>query len=190
MSATPAHNNQSIRPRTRYKRRGLLAVIAAAASLALIPASASAQTLYDVALNTEPSAYSMVLDVANASRAVGAPVIQWYSNGGANQRWDLVPDHNGYEHIVNVNSQLCLATNGAAGNWITQWPCSDSTQEDWTGSPVQYGHPFSWAGLHNPASGLYLNVNGGSSVAGAQLIAWYKNTIWDASAEGLEYTQY
>jgi Ricin-type beta-trefoil lectin domain-like len=189
MSATLAHNNHHIRPKTRYKRRGLLAAIAAAASLALIPASASAQTLYDVALNTHPSEYSMVLDVANASRAVGAPVIQWYSNGGANQRWDLVPDHNGYEHIVNVNSQLCLATNGAAGNWITQWPCSDSTQEDWTGGPAKYGS-ISQGDLHNPASGLYLNVNGGSSVAGAHLIAWYKNTVWDFLAEGLEYTQY
>ena len=52
MHTTAAHRNNEIRPRTRYTRRRVLAAIAAAASLALVPASASAQTLNDVALNT------------------------------------------------------------------------------------------------------------------------------------------
>ena len=75
MHATAAHNNTQIRPRARYNRRRVLAAIAAVATLALVPASASAQTLNDVALNTDTSLYAQVLDVSGGSRAIGAPVI-------------------------------------------------------------------------------------------------------------------
>jgi alpha-L-fucosidase 2 len=175
-------------PRRRAGRRGLLAAILTAAAIALVPAVADAQTLDDVAINTAASMEGQVLDVAGASRAIGAPVIQWYSNGGANQRWNLIPDPNGYEHIVNVNSGLCLATNGQAGNYITQWPCSNSPQEDWSGS--LFSGAFSNRRLQNPASGLYLSVNGDSGLAGTQVLAWYGTTSsWDRS-EYFSYTQY
>jgi alpha-L-fucosidase 2 len=170
-------------------RRVLMAATASiAAGAAIAPAANAAQTLNDIAINTGASAFSQVLDVQGSSRAIGAQVIQWPSNGGANQRWNVVPDANGYEHIVNVNSGLCLATNGTPGNAISQWACSNSTQEDWTG--IIYNNPFSsdqdhsW--LANPASGTYLSVNGGSPWPGAQLIAWPSAS----SGQRFIYTQY
>jgi hypothetical protein len=157
------------------RRRGLLTAIVTAVAFALVPAVADAQTLNNVAVWTGTSGYYQeVLDISGASAAVGAPLIQWASNNGANQRWNFVPDANGYEHIVNVNSGLCLATDGVAGDWISQWPCSNNTEEDWAGTLDQHAGKA----LRNPRSGLYLDVDNSSGydwLQGTHLIGWYYN---------------
>jgi hypothetical protein len=169
-------------------RRGLLAGIATVATLALVPAVASASyapvasNFPNSSIATDVSSDFLVLDVKDGSTAVGASVIQWFNTGASNQRWNVVPDRNGYSHIQNVNSGLCLATNGVPGNAITQWPCSNSTQEDWRPTLPVTNQWF------NPESGMYLSVNGGSPWPGAQLIAWYGNGV--DSAEIFDITMH
>lgn len=184
------------KPFTQTKKNAVAAAIAVAGALALLPAAASAQTfVHNVSLNTGASANGMVLDVSGASTAVGAPVIQWYQNGGDNQRWNIVPDFNGYEHIINVHSGLCLATNGQPGNQVTQWPCSNSTQEDWQDTGLNSSQYFSEGAdpgeyIYNPESHMYLNINGASPFAGAQLIAWYYQDSTSLQNELFNYTQH
>jgi hypothetical protein len=180
----------------RPRRRAGAAAFAVVGALALLPAAASAQMFpQNVSLNTGASLDGMVLDVSGASTAVGAPVIQWYQNGGANQRWNIVPDFNGYEHIVNVNSGMCLATNGQPGNHVSQWPCSNSTQEDWRDTGLNPNVPFSGGAdpgeyIYNPETNMYLNINGASPFAGAQLIAWYYQESSSLQNELFNYTQH
>lgn len=168
----------------RLRRRGALTAIMTALALATIPAVATAQPLNGVAIHTSSSWDFLVLDVSGGSTANGAPVIQWYSNGNSNQRWNFVPDNNGYEHIVNENSGKCLATNGAAGNWVTQWPCSDSTQEDWKTTLNPYGGTPETIEYRD--TNMYMDINGNSSSAGAQLIVWWA----DSWAVLFNYGQY
>jgi hypothetical protein len=184
-----AHNDKQGR---WNKRPGVLAAIAAAASLALIPASASAAargsvyggaTFSNVTISVLNDS-NMVLDVAGASRADGAPVIQWYRNGGANQRFNIVPDANGWEHIQSVSSGKCLATNGQPGNGITQWPCSNSTQEDWVAPPANFAGYF-----QNPESGMFFNIPDARRLtAGAQVVASPINSTVDAQSSLFQFT--
>src|SRR4051812_26841522 len=60
------------------------ALAVAGATSALAPA-AHADTYYKLVAHNS----ALTLDVQGGSTAPGAPVIQWYDNGGANQRWTL-----------------------------------------------------------------------------------------------------
>jgi ricin-type beta-trefoil lectin protein len=159
------------RHKRRRHRSGFLVAVVTAAALVLVPAAANAQTEYNVTIGTGSTLFSGVLDVSGASIAVGAQVIQWEPDGGRNQRWNLVPDVNGWEHIVSLNSDLCLATNGTPRNIIIQWPCSNSQQEDW----ATQLNPSGTTCIRNPESGMWLDVSGASPAVGTQLIAWYFN---------------
>ena len=103
--------------------------------------------------------FFLQLDVGGASTATGAGVIDWWSNGGANQNWAFVnvsTDPNEFA-IVNQNSGQCLTTNGYAGADVYQAPCdgvSDPNAQVWytglrlnagaddSSSRVEYGHWF------------------------------------------------
>jgi Ricin-type beta-trefoil lectin domain len=111
-----------------------LAAILAAVALAAVPSLASAQSLNSVAISTDASLDTLVLDVAGASTSVGAPVIQRYLNNGSDQRWNFVQLPDGNEHIVNQSSGMCLTTDGVAGDQVTQWTCNGSSQEEWRGT--------------------------------------------------------
>jgi len=173
------------RPAKGPRRRAALAGILAAVALAAVPSLARAQSLNSVAISSDASYNTMALDVAGASTSVGAPVIQWYFNGGSNQRWNFVQLPDGNEHIVNQNSGMCLTTDGIAGDQVTQWTCNGSSQEEWHGSLP--GGISSFSTLKNPASGLYLDVSGDSPWAGGHIIVWYWNST---HGELFSYLQY
>jgi hypothetical protein len=103
-------------------------------------------------------------------------VIDWYSNGGANQDWLFVPEANSnttYE-IVNVNSNMCLTTDGVAGDQVYQDYCTNSTNQQW-GTALTQGNPTDYWHIQSVYSGLYLDVSGDSPWPGASIDTWYDN---------------
>lgn len=151
---------------------GLLAATATAAH-----ASSSITVQYDSQAHWITATYDgMNLAVADASTAPGAPVIQWYNTGGAEQKWyfDAVYDSSsGFEGylIRNENSGLCLSTDGWAGDTMTQEPCNPELTPEWFdidswGTDNQF---------YNRQTGLYMDVSGYSYSAGANMDLWYSN---------------
>ncbi len=176
LPASPHSAERTPRGARRLARR-LAAVVATAlagVAVAVVPGVANAQQLNSVAIGTDASANFLVLDVAGASTAQGAGVIQWYGNGGANQRWIFVPTGDETQEIVNQNSGMCLTTDGVAGDQLYQMRCLNSPLQQWRGTL-----PRSWSGflngstLVNPYSGLGVDVSGGSGNAGTSIIGWY-----------------
>ena len=154
------------------RMRALGAALVATLAVAVIPAVADAQPLQNVAIPTEASDGTLVLDVSGGSTANGAPVIQWYGSFAGNQRWNLADDGHGHQTIVNQKSGKCLTTDGFAGHQLYQWTCNGSALQVWSGN---FKDSFTFSGLTNPSSGLSMDVNGGSRWAGAAIIAWYPN---------------
>jgi hypothetical protein len=152
---------------------GALAVAAAAtAVLATGVGPASASTAFATHL-TPNNTFGLLLDVSGASTSPGAPVIDYWANGGANQAWTFIPVGNSVYEIVNQNSGQCLSTDGIAGDAVFQLPCNGGLTQRWsTGlTPSSY----SAYTIMNPYSGLYLDVNGDSPWPGTSLDVWYYN---------------
>ena len=168
--------------RHRLKRMitGLALAAAATGAVAAVPGgikAASAQPL-NFALTPQSSFYLM-LDVSGASQAPYAPVIQWWSNGGANQFWYMQYMSNGTKEIVNLNSNQCLTTDGVAGDNVYQFPCEGLLGQEWytdfpPGGSLTNSYPFESA-----LSGLFLDVNGDSPWPGAGIDTWYSNGGWN-----------
>jgi hypothetical protein len=122
----------------------LLATAVVAAALAA-PSIASAD-VYNVAIATNSSRFTSVLDVAGGSTAPGAKVIQYFPTGGGNQRWNFVgvPDSDRYQ-IVNAKTGFCLTTNGLEGSQLSVTYCNTANPRQlWTGIP-QFKAEFSSA---------------------------------------------
>ena len=163
-------------PRTRGIRRllgGGLAASALAAGLTLGTGTAAhADSGFTVHL-TPNNTLGLLLDVNGASTAPAAGVIDWYANGGANQAWTFIPFGNDTYEIQNVNSQLCLTTDGVAGDGVYQLQCVGGAQQKWVTalSPSAFGaYP-----IRNLYSGLYLDVSGNTAWPGATIDTWYWN---------------
>jgi hypothetical protein len=112
----------------------------------------------------------LALDVSGASQTPGAPVIQYWWNGGNNQKWVEVPAGDGWIEIVNVNSGQCLTPSNystAAGAAMVQYPCY--------GVPTQKWYKYSSGQFLNQGSRLWLDVNGESVWPGATIDQWYWN---------------
>src|ERR1700754_3238525 len=154
------------------RARAVTATLLAGLAIAAIPAAADAQPLQNVAIATDASDETLVLDVSGGSTANGARIIQWYGSFAGNQRWNLVEDGHGNQTIVNQKSGRCLTTDGVAGHQLYQWTCNGSPLQVWSGSFTDSFHSTT---LTNPSSGLGMDVNGGSRWAGAAIIAWYQN---------------
>ncbi len=153
----------------------VLALLATPALLgAVLAGPASASTSFTVHV-TPNNTLGLLLDVSGASTAPGAPVIDWFANGGANQEWTFLPDggNNTYE-IVNVNSGMCLTTDGIAGDQVYQLSCAGSQIQQWTTglnpNNTGYGYP-----IKSVYSGLYLDVSGNSAWPGASIDTWPYN---------------
>jgi hypothetical protein len=162
-------------PPSFRRARVLAATALAGLAVAVVPAAASAQSLQNVSIASYSSPYrTLVLDVAGGSTANGAGVVQWYGYGGGNQRWNVVDQGDGTETIVNQNSGKCLTTDGVPGHQLYQFTCIGSPAQKWTGTLGR-----AWLDgpgqLRNPASGLVMDVNGGSIAAGTAIITWYDN---------------
>src|SRR4051794_41696359 len=121
------------------RRRLCAGLVAVGIAAAVAPAAASA-SLSEVALATEASSGTLVLDVAGGSTQPGAGVIQWYGYGGANQIWSVNDLRDGNHSIVNYKTSMCLTTDGIAGHQLYQAPCTDQRHQEWHG---QFGDGWS-----------------------------------------------
>src|SRR4051794_31139373 len=152
-----------------------LAVAAGAGAFAMAPAAAHADTttysyrnLYLASSNTNGT---MFLDVSGGSTAPGAPVIQYWLNGGANQRWNIAQLPNGTNENVNANSGQCLTTDGVAGHGLYQWPCYGGGGQVWSADFTPSASTTH--AIKNPASGLKVDIYGNSPWPGAVVDAYY-----------------
>lgn len=174
LPALHRHRDGSGRPRRAARLAAALAVLAVPGLLGATlagPASASAGFTTHVTPN---NTFFLLLDVSGGSTYPGAPVIDWYSNGGANQDWLFSPvgGSNTYD-IINVNSNMCLTTDGVAGDQVYQEPCDGSLLQQWQ-TGLTPGNASAYV-IKNISSGLYLDVSGDSPWAGASIDTWYYN---------------
>jgi hypothetical protein len=153
---------------------GGLAATAMAAGLSLATSGAAhADSSFTVHLSPE-NTFGLLLDVNGASYAPGASVIDWYANGGQNQAWTFIPDGvGGVYEIQNVNSGLCLTTDGVAGDGVYQLQCTGSLPQRWS-TALTPSNPGSFS-IQSSWTHLYLDVNGNSGWAGATIDTWYGN---------------
>lgn len=173
-------------------RRAALSVGATAlTATAMLGASAGAATAstggsytsngYTVYLDTQAhwitAEYTgMNVAVADNSLAAFHRVVQWYNDGGAEQKWyfDAVYDSSsGFEGYLlrNENSGQCLSTDGRAGDTLFQEACNPGIETEW----FTYGASGTDNWFYNRYTGLYLDVSGGSYAAGANMDLWYWN---------------
>lgn len=163
------------RPRRAARLSAALAVLAVPALLgATLAGPASASTAFTAHV-TPANTFDLLLDVSGGSTYAGAPVIDWYANGGQNQNWLFLPYGGGYNtyEIINVNSNMCLTTDGVAGDQVYQEPCGEGTVQQWQTS-LTPGSVYTYT-VKNVYSSLYLDVNGDSPWAGASIDTWYYN---------------
>lgn len=115
---------------------------------------------------------SMLMDVSSGSTANGAKIIQWPSNGGANQQWTLTRVADNIYTLKSVKSGLCLDVpnqSTATGVQVQQWTCNGGTNQQWfldlVGSYT--GSTYLLAGV---GSDLNLGVSGASATQGAAVV--------------------
>ncbi|WP_175439315.1 RICIN domain-containing protein [Streptomyces vilmorinianum] len=120
------------------------------------------------------------LDVAWASPADGANVIQWGCSGQGNQQWRLIPQGDGMYQIVARHSRKCLDVEQAgvhSGANVIQWGCWGGTNQLWSfrtpdGRAIdrpEIGRNVKIVAEH---SGRVLDVLDGSTADGANVIQW------------------
>ncbi|MEN3316092.1 MAG: hypothetical protein V7605_2326 [Acidimicrobiaceae bacterium] len=111
-----------------------------------------------------------LIDVAGASRAPGAPVIQWSANGGVNQQWRFLRLSADIFVIQSVNSGEVLDVAGAStadGAQVIQWPWNGGANQWWRFEPV--GTAYRMVSM---SSGKVIDVAGASSAEGGTVIQW------------------
>ncbi len=180
-SSAPAEQTGTGRRRARRAAAGLILAAGAAGLLAAGTGVASASTAFTAHLTPDNTAF-LQLDVSGASTAPGAPVIDWWTNGGANQTWTFTPVGNGNYEIVNQNSGQCLTTDEVAGDQLFQYYCQSAPNQLWktglTNDPQDF---FIGKSIYNQASGLDVDVYGNSPWPGAAIDAWYPNGGYNQS---------
>ncbi|MFF9542567.1 alpha-L-fucosidase [Streptomyces albidoflavus] len=126
-----------------------------------------------------------VLEVADASGADGAAIIQWPWTGGDNQRWRLLTSGDGSVRLVNVRSGKVLDSPGgsAAGAGLIQWSDQSADNQRWLLSPSATGGHVN---LVNVRTGWCADVKDASGADGAKVIQWTKtsgpNQEWQLTA--------
>jgi hypothetical protein len=172
----PAHRRTDTASGHRPRRARLAAILAGLAVPALIggtllagPASASSGFQTEVTPN---NTLGLLLDVSGGSTQLGAGVIDYWANGGANQQWifQTTGAYNTYE-IINVNSHQCLTADGTAGDQVYQFTCVGSPTQQWV-TGLNPGSIYAYT-IQNVSSGLYLDVSGNSPWPGATIDTWY-----------------
>ncbi|MFC8358588.1 RICIN domain-containing protein [Streptomyces griseorubiginosus] len=116
-----------------------------------------------------------VLDVSGSSTADGGAVIQYTWTGGANQRWKLLPDHDGSFRLSNANSGKVLDVPGGStsnGTALDQSSDTNGTHQWWRLVPAATSGYYR---LVNIKSGLCADVQSGSTADGAKIIQWPAN---------------
>jgi len=100
-------------------------------------------------------------DVAGASTANNAAVIQYTCSGGTNQQWRLQNLNNGYYQIVARHSEKCADVTSAsttAGAAVIQYTCGSGTNQQW-----QLSSTGGYYTLVSRNSGLCLDVTSAST---------------------------
>ncbi|WP_246038188.1 RICIN domain-containing protein [Saccharothrix texasensis] len=110
------------------------------------------------------------LDVAGASVADGAEVVQWSATGSLNQQWRFLPNADGSCRLAARHSGRLLDSPGGSGQGarLDQWQDTGSDNQWWR--LVDAG-----GGYHrvvNVRTGLCVDVEGGSSADGARVVQW------------------
>jgi hypothetical protein len=126
------------------------------------------------------------LNVAHASTADRASVIQYTCVGAANERWRAVPQDDGSYQLVAEHSGKCLnVAGGATANRapLIQYRCVGAANERWTPLDRPGGVAFTLVAQH---SGKCLNVAGASTANGAAVVqydcvAGARNEVWAGS---------
>lgn len=114
-----------------------------------------------------------VVDVNQSSTANGASIIQWPSNGGANQQWQLTASGTDFT-VTNRNSGKVLDVPNAStsqGASLIQYQSNNGANQQWIITDVGTGYYR----LVNRNSGLALDVNQSSTANGASIIQWPSN---------------
>jgi len=112
-----------------------------------------------------------LMDVLGGSTADGAAVVQWRTNGGKNQQWQLKSLGNGEYSLKAVHSGKVLDVNGGqkvAGVPVIQWPWHGGANQRWRVEDLGNGTYR----IVSVNSGLVLDVFGGSTVDGTKIIQW------------------
>lgn len=116
------------------------------------------------------------LGVRGGSYNAGTDVIQWTATGRNDQSWWVfyyTGESSSIARFENINSGLCITTDGVPGHALTQQTCSsDNALQVWIPSYVWWAAGYT---LRNPATGLNMDVAGASYGAGAEIDAWYPN---------------
>ena len=124
---------------------------------------------YQIAFLLAPaSRSSLALDAASGY------ITQQVPDGASSQLWELVPEGSLYE-IVNLSDHDCLTTSGTAGAQLFLWFCTSTSQQDLWQLPANFGASATGSLIGNPASGLFIDVFGGSTAAGGAIDAWPYN---------------
>jgi Ricin-type beta-trefoil lectin domain-like len=124
--------------------------------------------------------YQTAFRLAPASRSsltldgAGGAVTQQAPDGAASQLWRLVPQGSLYQ-IVNLASGQCLTTTGSPGAQLFLWPCTfPQAGNEWQ-LPANFGASATGSLIWNPAYSMAVDVNSGSTAAGAAIDAWPYN---------------
>ncbi|MFF4361492.1 RICIN domain-containing protein [Streptomyces sp. NPDC001604] len=108
-----------------------------------------------------------LMDVYQNSTADGGSVVQWPSNGGTNQQWNIVPVSGQLYKIVNRNSGKALDVNGSShwrGTALQQYTYNGGNNQLWYFEPTSGGYV-----IRNFETGQVLEVGGGSTANGATI---------------------
>jgi chitinase len=128
------------------------------------PASTSWFTLKNGASNK-------CFDNTGGSTATNTQMDQWTcGSGNSNQKWKLVDLGNGWSHIVNQTSGLCLDNGGSTANstYIEQYNCVNSSNLEWQLVSVGSGY----YNVKNHTSGKCIDDPGSSTADGTKMIQY------------------
>ena len=167
------------------RRKALLATVALAMTVAgtgvLSASPASADTSNYGGLLALSSSYN--LDVDNAATNANAWLDVWYQNHNANQNFTYPSSNGQVAPIEAQNSQMCVDTDGVAGDAVSQQPCDGSAGEQWEAETwtIWFLPGSLLVTFKNPASGLVLEIYGDSNSPGATIDAWYPDGGYNQS---------
>ncbi|WP_194920889.1 RICIN domain-containing protein [Catenulispora rubra] len=132
----------------------------------LVPTGSGSYTL-------KSSSDGLCADVSGGSTSSGASVIQWPANGGANQKWTLVPvpDANQAYRVENLLTGGRLDVNNdstADGATLLQWTDNGRADQKWTFVRQSSGAYT----IVNANSGKLVNIPGPTTTSATQLIQY------------------
>lgn len=108
-----------------------------------------------------------VLDVAQASTANGALIVQATDSGAASQQWQLVASGGGYVRLINRNSSKVLSTrNNPLGNQLDLDSSHGAPGQQWQFRDAGNGYYT----LVNRSNGQLVSVAGSSKADGAAIV--------------------